>query len=240
MLSLRFSFINVNIIEGPMLILGHRGYHVHSPENSIQAIEDAIALGIDGVEIDIQLTKDDLPILFHERLTPDGREVHTLTLEEINLAVGFQVATLDEVLKLAQNTSTNFLWNFEIKTPMAVGPIIQKILPLSGSNRILLSSFWHSAVEELSLHPPFDCAIIVAHYPISFIPRPSWIPTQPNVNTVVWKFDRVDSKLISESKACGLKNFVYDPITPNDHTLLLDWGVDGVITDYPNLVPKII
>src|SRR5262249_3557646 len=52
-----------------MLILGHRGYHATVPENTLEAFAQALALGADGIETDIRLSADELPILFHDRST---------------------------------------------------------------------------------------------------------------------------------------------------------------------------
>ncbi len=49
------------------LILGHRGASSLAPENSLQGIEKAHEIGVDGVEVDVQLSADDELVLFHDR-----------------------------------------------------------------------------------------------------------------------------------------------------------------------------
>jgi glycerophosphoryl diester phosphodiesterase len=67
-----------------MLVLSHRGVRTHAPENTLAAFEAAIALKVDGIETDIRLSKDGIPILFHDRLTLDGQEVVSMTQAELS------------------------------------------------------------------------------------------------------------------------------------------------------------
>lgn len=67
--------------------IAHRGASIYAPENTIPAIEKAIALGMDYVEIDVRYTKDDVAVLMHdasvERTTNGTGKVADMTLEEI-------------------------------------------------------------------------------------------------------------------------------------------------------------
>lgn len=47
-------------------VLGHRGNRAHAPENTLRAFVDALALGAHGLEFDVRLTKDGIPVVFHD------------------------------------------------------------------------------------------------------------------------------------------------------------------------------
>ena len=49
-----------------MLVLAHRGHHVEHPENTLAAFEAAVNLGADGIETDVQVTRDNVAVLFHD------------------------------------------------------------------------------------------------------------------------------------------------------------------------------
>lgn len=70
------------------LIIAHRGASAHSPENTFAAFQRAIEAGADGIEFDVRLAKDVVPIVFHDatliRLAKDKRRVADLTGEELN------------------------------------------------------------------------------------------------------------------------------------------------------------
>ena len=216
-----------------MLVIGHRGYHVDAPENTLESFEAAIALGVDGIETDIRLSADQVLGLFHEHLAPDGREVASLSHAELAKAVGYPIPTLEQALQLPAGKS-EFLWNLEIKTPAAVDQTIALINRYRASRRMLITSFWHPVVAEICRRNiDVDCGLLVAHRPVGTRAWPDWIPQHPRLKTVVWYWETVDAELIANSIACGLRNFVYGVTTPEEHARLAGWGLDGVITDHP-------
>jgi glycerophosphoryl diester phosphodiesterase len=216
-----------------MLVLSHRGVHTQAPENTLAAFDAAIALGADGIETDIRVSKDGIPILFHDRLTPDGEEVSAITQTNLSLRVGYSVPTLEEALQQLVPKSPEFLWNLEIKTPHALEPTVEILRHYRTSKHILLTSFWHPLVLEMSQRVEVDCGLLVAHRPLNFQSRPSWIPNHPLIHTLVYYYDTVDPELVALSQACGLRTLVYGAKTRDDHMQLLQWQVDGIISDTP-------
>jgi glycerophosphoryl diester phosphodiesterase len=99
-----------------VLTSAHRAEHNHHPENSLPAIQGAIDLGIDYVELDIRTTKDGQLVLMHDptvnRMTDGKGEVKDMTLAQIkklDLGVRFpgqfpnlRVPTFDEALELCK------------------------------------------------------------------------------------------------------------------------------------------
>ena len=69
------------------LVWAHRGASGYAPENTLEAFKKAVEMGADGVELDVQLTKDDQMVVIHDELidrTSDGRGwVKDMTLEEL-------------------------------------------------------------------------------------------------------------------------------------------------------------
>jgi glycerophosphoryl diester phosphodiesterase len=68
-------------------IIAHRGVHGFFPENTLEAFESAVALGADGVELDVRLTRDKVPIVYHyfylDMLTNLSGPVFNFSLDEI-------------------------------------------------------------------------------------------------------------------------------------------------------------
>ena len=109
------------------LVWAHRGASGYAPENTLAAFEKAVELGADGVELDIQLTKDDEIVVIHDEKidrTSDGEGwVKDYTLEELR---GFNynrtkpeyehadIPTMREVFELLK--PTGLFINIEIKT----------------------------------------------------------------------------------------------------------------------------
>ncbi len=71
----------------PPELIAHRGYTLHYPENTLSAVRGAIAAGARYVEVDVQLSRDEVPVLFHDhtlkRLCGVDGAVHERTLDEL-------------------------------------------------------------------------------------------------------------------------------------------------------------
>ncbi len=140
--------------------IAHRGFSSRYPENTMLAFERALDLGADGAEFDVQLTKDGIPVVFHDeslaRIAGDPRFIKDLTLQELqqfDLSYRFhgqcpaqRIPTLEEYFSLVQNRS--FLNILEFKTAIfEYDGIEQKVIDMIRrfglSDRIVLSSFNH-------------------------------------------------------------------------------------------------
>lgn len=98
-----------------VMIFAHRGDWRNAPENSLQAYKNCIDAGFDGIEIDVQMTKDSVVIMMHDktidRTTTGTGKVSDYTLAElkqlylkspIGVVTRQKIPTLDEVLELAK------------------------------------------------------------------------------------------------------------------------------------------
>jgi glycerophosphoryl diester phosphodiesterase len=222
-----------------MLVISHRGYHVDLPENTIEAFERALSMGVDGIETDVCLTVDGLPILFHDRVANDNREVSTLSRAGLEKNVGHPIATLEELEELILRSDPHILWDLEVKQPNALDATLALVSRLRDAARFLVTSFWHPVVLKAAAHPGIDCGLLVCHYPVPSGDPGEWFGIGSGIGTIVWSCERVDAALIREASRRGLRSFVYGAITPGDHARLAGWGVDGMITDHPEfLLPQ--
>jgi len=91
-------------------ILGHRGLPVLYKENTLQSLLAPFSFGADGIETDVRLTKDGVPVLIHDETLTNfcgaGVRVGDLTLAELKeyKSNGETIPTLEEFLKLAPKT----------------------------------------------------------------------------------------------------------------------------------------
>ncbi|MHC4660844.1 MAG: glycerophosphodiester phosphodiesterase [Planctomycetota bacterium] len=114
-----------------MKIVAHRGAASVAPENTLESVGKAIALGADAVEVDVRVTADAVPVLIHDAdlIRTHGVvklvEDHTYKeLEKISRENGAVVPTLDSLFA-AYGGKTDFI--FEIKDAAATMPVIQAI-----------------------------------------------------------------------------------------------------------------
>ena len=211
-----------------MLVLSHRGYHVDLPENTLAAFAAAAALGVDGIETDLRVTADGQLILFHDRLTPDQQPISQVTRAELARLAGYDVPTAEEALE----RWPELRWNLEIKVPEAFEPAIGLIERYRATHRLLITSFWHNLIAEVSRRTGADCGLLISHRPLDpFIARSAGIPAA--VKTVVWYYETMDRESIEARQQAGLQNFVYGVSTPAEHARCTELRLDGVITDRP-------
>lgn len=154
------------------IIVGHRGVAGTHPENTRSSIEQAIALGLTWVEVDVQPTKDNILVVCHdhtlERCSNGEGRVDSHTLAELKALDfgswkkpdfnGEPIMTLHELLDLAKETKLNL--NLEVKVDkhdtQHVVTLLKEALSTSqiSKDQILLSSFSHQVVTAISQELP--------------------------------------------------------------------------------------
>jgi len=132
----------------PPLIIGHRGASAVAPENTMAAFREAIAVGADGIEFDVRLTRDGVPVIIHDstlrRTAQLPHRIADLTWSELQ-GVDQTVPGLDELLTLFE--SNQLLMYLEIKcdSPSERIPLAeaccQQIDQHSAKERVIVGSF---------------------------------------------------------------------------------------------------
>jgi len=140
-----------------MLIYAHRGASADFPELTLAAYEGAVTQGADGFECDVRLTKDEVPVLWHnatmlERAANPGL-IAEMTYKEVSRAYP-QILTLDEFLNFAVKHKKGVL--IETKHPVLSGNrieevVVEKLRATKGIEKIAVSvmSFSWLAVEKM-------------------------------------------------------------------------------------------
>ena len=147
------------------LIWGHRGASGHAPENTLPAFQLAADMGADGVELDVQLTRDGIPVICHDETvdrTSNGAgwlkdftysEIRKLDFSCGNAAYeGVRIPALEEVLDLLAPTGLTI--NIEIKTGIIFYDrseeiILKLVRDRNWEDRIIYSSFNHYTVRRI-------------------------------------------------------------------------------------------
>lgn len=151
---------------GPqVLVAAHRGGHLVAPENSIAAIEDAIAIGVDIVEIDVRLTRDGVPILMHDasvdRTTTGTGKVKDLSYADIlklrlrspgGAATDISVPTLSAALSTAKD---RIMVDLDLKAD-DVEPILSRVIEAAMLDQVLFFNGDYPHLEKFrAIRPDF-------------------------------------------------------------------------------------
>jgi glycerophosphoryl diester phosphodiesterase len=220
-----------------MVITAHRGAGYLEPENTLRAIQRAIALGVDQIEIDTQLTRDGHLILMHDptvdRTTKGTGYVSELTLAEIrrlDAGLGEQVPTLEEALAVAHG---KVILQIELKGSRTAPAVAQAVEAAGCVDEVILTSFVHRRLAEVrSLNPRFSTGALWGRPPKDAVQQAQQIGAQA---LHVW-YKQIDEKLIAAAHAHGLQVRAWNPDREEDMRALIALGVDAIGSDRPDLL----
>lgn len=228
-------------------IWAHRGASVAAPENTVAAFAAAVAAGADGVEFDVQLSADGVPVVIHdERVerTHEGSgwvgELPWAALRALpsRLAAGPEAAvpSLDEVLDLLAPASLTI--NIELKNSVVAYPgleeaVVAAVRARGLADRTVLSSFNHYSLRALR-EAASGCALAAIYAdplykPWDYLASLGVQAVHPPVAVLA------DEEYVAR---CHERGLVVRPWFSNDPDALVglfDAAVDGVFTDDPAL-----
>ena len=233
-----------------MKVFAHRGYSGKYPENTMLSFRKAAETGCDGIELDVQLTRDQVLVVIHDekidRTTDGTGYVKDYTYEELRRfnadAIcggihGFHsIPTFDEYCQWAKDQK--LVTNVEIKTGVYYYENIEEktveILQKYGlTDRVLFSSFNHSSLfQTAKLAPEILRGALLEHVGIGnagyYCERFGFRYYHPGVKGLT-------RETVEECKKHGVGVNVW---TINDMAALeqmYDWGCDGIFTNYPSI-----
>lgn len=233
-------------------VWAHRGASGYAPENTLEAFRLAAEQGADGVELDVQMTKDgELVVIHDERIdrVSDGRGfVKDYTLSELKkfhfnvLHPEYQdavIPTLREVYECLGPTGMAI--NVELKTGIFWYPDLEdKVLQLTKEmemeDRVIYSSFNHCSIQKiLALDPDAKTGILYGDVicdVVNYAKRLGTGALHPAL------YHTYMDQFLKEYVESELKVHVWTVNEEKEICRLMDAGVDAVITNYPDLAVK--
>ena len=239
-------------------IFAHRGLTFQgnkqvADENSLQAFELALEAGADYLETDIQITKDFVPVLFHDgdlkRLLGKRTLISELTLAElksIRLGHSAQIPTLAEALEKFPQAK----FNLDIKNPSAEKVGIKTILESAAADRVLVSSFSESSRKRALAMSPTPLASsagsskVLASYLAARTSRPEVLfralagIDALQIPTKRYGIDFTHPKFVERVLASGVEIHYWTINDPQQMIGLFQLGAHGIVTDRADLAIK--
>lgn len=231
-----------------MKVYAHRGDRGEYPENTMLAFKKAVEAGCDGIELDVQLSKDGEVVIFHDETlerTTDGRGfVRDYTLAELKKLdagkikegkYGFcEIPTLQEYC--AWVGDFNIVTNVEIKSGVFYYEELEEktleIVRRYGlEEKVLCSSFNHMSIHLLKqLSPSLKCGALVEYEDLGnagyYCKKHGFDCFHPDYRTF----------LKADMENCKIHGIEVNVWTVNEKEVLrklYEWGCDGVFSDYP-------
>ena len=248
--------------KNDVIVLAHRGFRGQYPENTMLAFQKAAELGVDGLEMDIHATRDGVLVVSHDetvdRMTNGFGPIKEMTVAELRqLDAGYRwtadggqtfpfrgqeitIPTLEEVF----TTFPQFWINVDIKQsePAIVTPFVAMIRRFDMAKRMMVGSFDTATVHRFRQECP-EVAMAatepeVRHLVIlnklglgRFYRKQAQAMQIPEWNG---RIRVITPRFIKDAHRAGTAVHVWTVNETADMQRLMEWGVDGLITDYPD------
>lgn len=231
------------------LNVAHRGASALAPENTMAGFEKAVELGADVIELDLHMSQDGELVVIHDdtldRTTDGCGPVHQRSLGELMRLdagrwfgegfAGQRIPRLDEVLDRFAGKVTLAL---EIKAGSTFFPGIEEKVVSALRQRAAIgdaavASFDHYALRRLKeIEPTIRTAALLVGRPVSL----SALAGPAKANGLALEASFVTKTEVEACRAAGLQLVVWVVNEPAQMRHFINLGVDGIITDRPDLL----
>lgn len=233
----------------PVIRVAHRGASAQSPENTMLAFRRAIEMGVDYLELDVQVTRDGEIVVMHdetlERTTNGKGFVHEHTLEqirELDAGSGERVPRLSEVCDLARANHIRLC--VEIKgvdegASVEIANVVVAALKRTDPPACtILTSFFQDTLRRVkNIEPRFPTMLDPSPQDGSLTPREICEQTlAAYANIISYKFKFTTSEVAREAELQGLALWVWAPNTAGEISQMLTLRVPGIVTDRPDVL----
>lgn len=235
-------------------VWAHRGASGYMPENTLPSFKKAVELGADGVELDIQLSKDGEIVVCHDEMVDRTSNAkgwlkdYTLAeLKEMDFSYQFKelgkvsIPTMKEVFELLK--PTNLIINIELKTGIFdYEGIEEKIIALTHAegfeDRVIYSSFNHYSIMKIQeLDPNAKTAFLYSDGPLD-MPLYGYEHHVNALHPTAYNLRLPD--FMEECNVYHLDVNVWTVNTEEIALMCLKYGVNTLITNYPDRIKKVI
>ena len=225
------------------LVIGHRGARGHMAENTLASVKKALALGVDGIEIDVFVCKTGELVVFHDKtldkLTDATGYIEELSLDSIKKITVLNAEPIPTLAEVLDEVSGKVVLNIELKGEGTARPthaLLQQYFSEGKlkAHEVFISSFNWGELQlfyEVNKHVPI-AVLIEDNDPLKALAvaqELDAIAINPDQKTLT----KTNVRLIKEA---GFKIYPWTVNTPEDIKRMKGLNVDGIITDYPERV----
>jgi glycerophosphoryl diester phosphodiesterase len=218
-----------------LLVHGHRGARAVLPENTLPAFHHAISAGADFIEMDVAITRDDVPVISHDPVLRTGEIIRQLRFDEVR-RIEASVPTLDEVLSLE-----GIRFNIEMKSfpgqPELTPPpeacaalLLDPIRRRNLSDRMIVQSFDFRVLHATRrLAPEIRLTALIETGDPDFVA----VTREAEADMVAPELSMVSARKVADAHAAGIPVVPWTVNAPAEWERMVACGVDGIITDDP-------
>lgn len=231
------------------IILAHRGASAHAPENTLAAFELAREQGADGIELDVKLSADGVPVVFHDPILDRATngsgalaDFSLADLQRLDAGDGQRIPTLAQVFeRVGRELFINVeLTNYATPKDNLVETVAELVKEYQLQSSILFSSFLPKNLKRAAeLLPDVPRGLLALPRPIGFLVRTFGFPS-PRYQAIHPHHSNTSQRVIDQAHKRGQRVHVWTVDERKLMRKLMQWGVDGIITDDPQLALKVM
>lgn len=215
-----------------MLNIAHRGFTREYPDNTIESIQAAINLGVDGVEFDIHETKDQKFIVHHDSNLL-GREINALDSNEIRNSLiqdKYRIPFIEEIIDLCEGEIQLIV---EVKNVCS----LEQFLPIIECNinkiKPIIASFDKKILSNIqNINPNIDCGLIIEDSNLEPMLRYGSL----GIRILILYYNLATTDVIKMAKNNGIDILVWGCKSEQTIETSLNTDIKGLITDFPDFV----
>ena len=218
----------------------------HVLENTIESIQKAIELNVDGIEIDVFKSKTGELVVYHDpflsRLSNSNAFIEQISLDsikKIELIGGYFIPTLKEIVDIIPE---KIFLNIELKgqdTSFETNKIINNYLKKYNfpASKFIISSFrWDELKKIRSINKDTPIAILVDS--LNKIDDAIKLAKQINAVALNPNKEFITKEIVNKIQSKNIKVYPYTINTPRNIRKMRSMGVDAIITDYPERIKR--
>ncbi len=219
-------------------VIAHRGASGKELENTLAAFRTAVALGADGVELDVHVTSDAVVVVHHDD-TIAGMPIRDKSLDELRtqpLGNGEPIPTLDDVLRELSDAVEVFV---EVKElPAEHDATLLSVLDSGPAyQRYRVHSFDHRIVKRLrEARPSLPCGVLSTSYLLDPLAQ-----VQDAMATSLWQEQSlIDRDLVDLTHNENIEVYAWTVNDIDRMRELVGLGVDAICTNHPDIAQKVV
>lgn len=219
------------------LVISHAACAGHAPENTLAGIRAALEMGADAIEVDVQASADGVPVLMHDltvdRATNGSGDLASLTLEQLQAldGGGEPVPTFAQALELARGRA---LLVAEIKRPGCEARLADVIRQADALEDVMVWSFLPPALAAMrQAEPRLPGGLLIAPGSIGEWPSRRELALRLGLQAVSVFHLNLSAGVVARARRSSLTVYAWTADAESDIQRLLDLGVDGIVTNYP-------
>ena len=226
-------------MKNDFVLIAHRGASNYEPENTLASFEKAVELGAKVIEFDVRKTLDNELVVIHDskldRTTNEKGPVSGKTLPElkkVDAGKGMRIPTVREILSIFKG-GVKFV--VEIKEEDTEEQLIELARELDVADDIIFVSFKKKILKKIKLLDPNLKTGLITVFGYNCVENASVLGCCAVATSNLF----VTSKNIRKAHSNGLLFFCWTVNNKSRCITLKEMGVDGVITDIPDLLGTI-